>query len=173
MNFLGKSSSSKDEGEKEDDDDNNSAFGGDTTLLAVHQSIVELEGRRHLQQGPHRSTARADSRYLDDLEDDDDCYDDEEETAAWLNDKEFLKKCGMTCSQFHKLLHVTKDNNVFQSDGRGHPQRPVVNQSLVASKALGAERSNASNPDLRDVLGAGGGTNSACVRQACNASQSH
>ena len=163
MNLLSDSSSSKGEGEKDEDRDNESALSDDTTLLAVHQSIVELEGRRYLQQGPHRSTTRADSRFLDDLEDDD----NEEETAAWLNDKEFLKKYRMTRSQFHKLLQVIKDDDVFQSDGRGRPQRPVAHQLLVALKALGTEGSGASNPGLRDVFGTGRGTNSTYVRQVC------
>ena len=165
MNLLSDSSSSEGEGEKDEDGDNESALSDDTTLLVVHQSIAELEGRRCLQRGPYRSTTRADSRFLDDLE----CCDDEEQTAAWLNDEEFLKKYRMTRSQFHKLLQVIQDDDVFQSDGRGRPQRPVAYQLLVALKALGTEGSGASNSGLRDVFSTGRGTNSTYVRRVCTA----
>ena len=87
----------------------------------------------------------------------------------WLTDDEFVSKYRMCRVNFHRLVGLIKDHNVFSKAKFGKKQAPVAHQLMVYLHYLGTASSGANNPRLCNTFRCSNGTIELFKKQCCQA----
>eukprot|EP00980_Cylindrotheca_fusiformis_P014079 scaffold3682_cov70-Cylindrotheca_fusiformis.AAC.1 len=82
---------------------------------------------------------------------------EDDDDEPWLSEDEFLQKYRMSRKNFHRVLDLIKDHEIFQNESRVE-QKPVAYQLMIWLKYVGTEGSGSSNANQRSTFKIGYGT---------------